>query len=81
MRNRSPAGSRALNAMRSLPAFVLSAILGIGFVAVVNRTHDLFAGSLSDKLQFVDVVPGISSKDNDKLCDKTDSCSRESSTN
>ena len=35
--------SPALNITRSLPAFVLSAILGIAFVAVVNKTHNLFA--------------------------------------
>ena len=43
MGNRSNTGSRALNVTRSLPAFVLSAILGIAFVAVVNKTHDMFA--------------------------------------
>jgi hypothetical protein len=44
MRNQSNTGSGALSALRSLPAFVLSAILGVGFVAVVNKTHDLFSG-------------------------------------
>ena len=43
MRDRSNTGSRALNVTRTLPAFALSAILGIAFVVVVNKTHDLFA--------------------------------------
>ena len=43
MGNRSSTGSRTLNVTRMLPAFVLSAILGIAFVAVVNKTHNLFA--------------------------------------
>ena len=36
-------GSRPLGMMSSLLAFALSAVLGLAFVLVVNKTHDLFS--------------------------------------
>jgi hypothetical protein len=38
-------GARALNFKSSLLAFVLSAVMGIAFVALTNKTHDLLSTS------------------------------------
>ncbi len=54
MGNRTPSGSGAWNSITGLLAFVLSAVLAVGFVAVVNKTHDLFAGAECEQQK----VPG-----------------------
>lgn len=41
-------GSRTFGMMSALLAFALSAALGLAFVMVVNKTHDLFAGAASE---------------------------------
>ena len=38
-------GSRHLSLIGGLMAFVLSAVMGVGFVMLVDKTHDLFAGA------------------------------------
>lgn len=36
-------GSRTFNFISNLLAFVLSAVMGIAFVMLVDKTHDLFS--------------------------------------
>ena len=70
-------GSRALNFMRGLLAFVLSALMGIGFVALTDKTHDWLAGAAFEQQAVVGTwqgnCPGIPSimvtidRDGDKL--------------
>jgi hypothetical protein len=38
-------GSRPLSLIGGLMAFVLSAVMGVGFVVLVDKTHDLFSGA------------------------------------
>lgn len=37
--------TRALGLMRALLAFALSAVMGVAFVLLVNKTHDLFSST------------------------------------
>jgi hypothetical protein len=47
-------GSRPLGMMSALLAFALSAAMGLAFVIVVNKTHDLFSGAA-----FADGIPNV----------------------
>jgi hypothetical protein len=47
-------GSRPLSLMSALLAFALSAAMGVAFVMVVNKTHDLFSSAA-----FADGVPNV----------------------
>lgn len=47
-------GSRPLGMMSALLAFALSAAMGVAFVVVVNKTHDLFSSPA-----FEDGVPTV----------------------
>lgn len=57
-------GSRSLDLLGGLLAFVLSAIMGCAFLLVVNTTHDIFSGAaLANGLPSVTAVKSqISSK-------------------
>ena len=37
-------GSKPLGLINGFTAFVLSAVMGVGFVMLVDKTHDLFSG-------------------------------------
>lgn len=52
--SQSNSGSRSLGLVGGLLAFVLSAIMGVAFVMVVNKTHDLFSSAV-----FEDGVPNV----------------------
>ena len=47
-------GSRPLGLLSSLLAFALSAAMGVAFVMVVNKTHDLFSSAT-----FADSIPNL----------------------
>ena len=69
--------SRALNFMSAVLAFVLSAVMGIAFVALVDKTHDLLSraafekeavvGTWQGKWQGVPSVLVTIDRDGDKL--------------
>jgi len=42
-------GPRPMGPLSALLAFGLSALLGVAFVLVVNKTHDLFSGAAAEK--------------------------------
>ena len=43
-------GSKPLDLVGGVLAFVLSAIMGVAFVLVVNKTHDLFSSAALEHL-------------------------------
>lgn len=77
MGNHLNGGSRALNSMSALLAFVLSALMGIGFVTLTDKTHDWLAvapfeeeavvGTWQGKWHGVPSVKVTIGRDGDKL--------------
>ncbi|HEV7396505.1 MAG TPA: hypothetical protein VGN86_08355 [Pyrinomonadaceae bacterium] len=45
MRNKRSGAGKTLKSLSLLPAFLLSALLGLGFLGIVHKTHHLFSGS------------------------------------
>lgn len=48
-------GPRPMGMMSALLAFALSAVMGLAFVVVVNKTHDLFSSAA-----FTEGIPNVS---------------------
>lgn len=44
MRNKESEAGKTLKNLALLPAFLLSALLAVGFLGLVHRTHNVFAG-------------------------------------